>query len=441
MAFLGMRGTGDWVENQVPESWEEFIMREYPNGSTPLFAMQSMFKQQNVDSVDFHWWTKTLPTKAGAVTNIYIDSGLATPYVYATHQATHGIAEAVVYIKVAEVLVKEFKDSHGVLLRDSDQLLVDVRGRVVDVVVDGANSYVAVKLIEADDNHGTSASYNLATVDRILIYTSAVPQGSVPPEAVAYDPTQYDGLVQEFRDVLDLTDIALATRLRTGDAKAETKLDLFDTHSQDIENTAFWGKAYDGIGDNGKRLTMTGGIFDFVQTNVPANVLDYLTDSDSDYAGKTWLQAGKKWLNTYFMQLARYLSTGEAIAFCGDAALLGINDLAEAYGDIQLSVGQKDYGIEVTTWRIPGIKIHLKTHPLFSHEPTNQNTMVLLHPKNVKFCPLVGGGFNFRTKYEKNMQIPGQHSKVEGYYTVGGWKFYFPNQFMIMRNVGKDNTA
>ncbi|KKN73948.1 hypothetical protein LCGC14_0395130 [marine sediment metagenome] len=440
MAFLGMRGTGDWVTDQVPESWEEFIMREYPNGSAPLYAMQSMFREENVDSVDYHWWTKTLPTKAGDITNVYIDSGLATPYVYASHQSTYGIATAIVYVKLAAALVVEFKDTHLVLLRDSDQLLVDVRGEVKDVVVDGANSYIAVKLIEDDDNHGTSSSYNLATVDRVLIYSSAVPQGSVPPAAVAYDPTKYDGLVQEFRDVLDLTDIARATHLRTGDAYDEAKLELLDTHSQDIENTAFWGKAYDTSGDNGKRLTMTGGIFNFVADNAPANVLDYLTDTGSDYAGKTWLQAGKKWLNTYFMQLGRY-GENEVICFTGDAALLGINDLAEAYGDIQLKVSQQDYGIKVTTWIIPGLTVHFKTHPLFSHETTNQNTMVLLHPKNVKFSPLVGGGLNLRTSFETDMQIPGQHSKVDGFYTVGGWKFYFPNQFMVMRNVGKDNTA
>ncbi len=439
MAFLGMRGTGNWADNQVPESWEEFIMREYPNGSAPLYAMQSMFRQESVDSVDYHWWTKTLPTKAADLTNVYIDSALATPYVYGSHQTLHGVADAVVYVKVAAVFAGEVKDTHLVLLRDSDQLSVDIRGEVVDVVIDGANSYIAVKLIEADDNHTTSSSYNLATVDRILIYSNAVPQGSVAPEAVARDPVQYDGLIQEFRDVLDITDIARATHLRTGDAYDESKLDLLDDHSQDIENTGFWGIASDRTGANGKRITTTGGMFDFVQTNSSGNVLDYLTDSGSDYSGKTWLQAGKKWLNTYFMQLARYLK-GEAMCFCGDAALLGINELAEAYGDIQLTVGQKDYGIEVTTWKIPGITIHFKTHPLFSHETTNQHTMILFHPKNVKFSPLVGGGLNLATSFEENMQIPGQHSRVDGYYTVGGWKFYFPNQFMIMRNVGKNNA-
>ena len=85
MAFLGMRGTGDWADNVVPEDWAQYIMFEEPNGSAPMYAMQSMFRKEAVKSYKYHWWSETLPTEAGAVTSIYIDSGLGTAYVYATH--------------------------------------------------------------------------------------------------------------------------------------------------------------------------------------------------------------------------------------------------------------------------------------------------------------------------------------------------------------------
>ena len=39
MAFLGMRGTGDWVTDQRPKSWREVILQQYPNGSAPLTAI------------------------------------------------------------------------------------------------------------------------------------------------------------------------------------------------------------------------------------------------------------------------------------------------------------------------------------------------------------------------------------------------------------------
>ena len=91
MAFMGMRGNGDWTTDQRPKNWREVILHEYPNGDTPLTAIMSMMKSEETNDPEFNWWTKRLPVQSGAAA-IYIDVGLATAYVYATHQATHGIA-------------------------------------------------------------------------------------------------------------------------------------------------------------------------------------------------------------------------------------------------------------------------------------------------------------------------------------------------------------
>ena len=437
---MGMRGTGNWAENQVPESWAQYILHEYPNGSAPLYAMTSMFRQENVDSYKYHWWDKTLPTQAGAVTSVYIDAGLATEYTYAAVD-TYGIAGAVLYAKVALALAKEFKDGDMAALVTEDAMETIVRGIVQDTFHNGANSYIAIKLIEADDNAGTpSATASIQSADRIFKYGSAYPEGSTAPNAIMYDPNAYDNYVQNYRDTLDLTETAMATRLRTGDAYKEARADCAEAHSLGIEKSAFWGEKYNGTGHNGKPLRTTQGIYAFLQENNSANIVNYITDTDTDYAGKTWLQAGKKFLNTYLTRLFRYMK-GEAVAFCGDAALLGIMELAEAYGNIQLQTGTVSYGIDVTTWQIPAGRLHLKTHPLFSHETMFQNTMVIVNPANHKFCPLANGGKNFRTKFEKDMQLPGQHSKVDGFSTKGGWKHYFPNQSMWMNGIGKANTA
>lgn len=441
--FLGMRGSGDWTDNQVPQNWAQYILYEYPNGSAPLYAMTSMFRQETVDSYRFNWFSKSMPTQAGSVTNVYIDAALGTPYVYATHGPSgtgHGSAEGVVYAKVSASLAKEFNKGALAILRDSDELSVDTRGRVVDNYQNGSSSYVAIKLIQDDDGHTTSADYNLATVDRILRYGSGYPEGSNAPNSVMYDPDEYYNYVENFRNTLDMTLTGMATHLRTGDGYKEAKRECTELHSMDIENAAIWGYRYNGTGENGKPLRLSDGMIPFLERNNDDNIVDYKTDTDSDYAGKTWLQAGKKFLNNNITQVMKYVKNGELMAFCGDKALLAIQDLAEAYGDIQITPETKSYGLAVNTWHLPAGKIYLKSHPLFSHETTNQNLMVLFDPKNCKFCPLVGGGKNFRTKFEKNMQIPGQHSQVDGFSTKGGWKFYFENQFMVMRNVGEDNT-
>ena len=58
MAFLGMRGTGDWVTDQRPKSWREGILHEYPNGMAPLTAITSKMKNEKVDDPEFKSSTK-----------------------------------------------------------------------------------------------------------------------------------------------------------------------------------------------------------------------------------------------------------------------------------------------------------------------------------------------------------------------------------------------
>jgi len=47
--FLGMRGTGDWVDGQRPKNWREQILYLYPNGMAPLTAILSMLNSEKTD--------------------------------------------------------------------------------------------------------------------------------------------------------------------------------------------------------------------------------------------------------------------------------------------------------------------------------------------------------------------------------------------------------
>lgn len=432
--FLGMRGTGNWATNQVPESWRQMILHEFPNGSAPLTAMLSMMGTESIDSHTHHWWTKTLPSQGGAVTQIYIDAGLSTAYVYATHQATHGISGATVYVNVAEAVVKEFRAGHQVLLRDTDQLDVDIQGKVTDVAYNGASSYFALQLKEADDNHTTSSSYNIATVDRCLIIGNINPEGSDVPAAIGYDPVESDNRTQIWRNSLDMTNTAIAVKLRTGEAYQEAKRETLELHSIEMEKSAIWGINTTGTGANGKPERTAGGIVAYIRANASANIDDFR--NNTTYSGQTWLQGGKTWFNTFLATLFRY-AKDEVLCFCGDSALLGIQELAETFGDIKLSVGQKDFGIAVITWITPFGVVHFKTHPLFSYEATNQRSMLLFKPKNVRFKPLKGRD----TFFEKDVQIPGVDGKTDCYTTEGTWEHNFPNQFMMLNGVGAANTV
>jgi len=437
-AFLNMRGTGDWATNEAPQDWAEYVLYEYPNGMAPLYAMQSMFGKDTVSSHTYNWWTESLPTRAGAA-SVYIDSALTTAYVYATHQSTVGITGKVVYVKVSAALAKEFVPGDIVLLRDASWLAVDVTGSVTDVIINGASSCLAVELNEDDDNAGDDVEdYNLATVDYIIKLGSAYPEFSDAPIPMGYKPTAYSNHPEIFRNTFALSGSAQAEILRTGDPYKQDKRRCVERHSMDIELSGWFHEKRVTTGLNNKPKYITQGLLPFMRENNPSAVLNYETTTATAYSGQTWLQAGKTFLNTELAAVFRYLS-GEAVGWCGDGALQGIQDLAEIYGSIQLKVGEKSYGLRVVEWILPQGSLFLKTCPLFSRESTWTNMLVIGHPKNAKFCPKSGNGVNRDTKFQTNMQVPGQDGVLDGYMTEGGWKWHFPNQWRVLHGVGKDN--
>ena len=149
MAFLGMRGTGDWVTSQRPKGWREAILYEYPNGMAPLTAILAKLKSERVDDPEFYWWTKTLPTQRATVTGIYTNVGLSTAYV------SGGTAGDTLHFKMSAADESQFRAGHEVLLRDASDYDVDCVGKVISVKSNGASSYIEVSLLENDDNSKT----------------------------------------------------------------------------------------------------------------------------------------------------------------------------------------------------------------------------------------------------------------------------------------------
>ena len=54
MAFLGMRGNGDWTADQRPKNWRQKVLQLYPNGDAPLTAILSMMKNESTDDPEYN---------------------------------------------------------------------------------------------------------------------------------------------------------------------------------------------------------------------------------------------------------------------------------------------------------------------------------------------------------------------------------------------------
>lgn len=426
MPFLGMRGTGDWVENQRPENWRETILYLYPNGSAPLTAMLSMFSDEVTDDPVFHWWTKNLPAQGGDVTNVYTDAALSTAY-----SADNKSAGDTVYVKAAADVIQEFRTRHQVLLRDESNYNVDTTGKVIDRVINGADSYIAVKLLE-----DTDSSNDLGSADRVLVIGNMNPEGSTMPDSISYDPVEFDNFTQIFRTPLELTRTTRRTRLRTGDAYQEAKREALELHSIEMEKAMIWGVKSSGTGDNNKPERTTNGLLKFITANASQNVDDFT--QNSDFSGKTWLQGGEDWLDEQLERIFRFGAT-EKLALVGSGAMLAINRLAKVTGQIQLEPMSTEFGMQVTNWLTPFGSIYLKLHPLFSYELTNRNSMLILEPQKLKWR-FIDDTFFVEDPEDRRNRNHSLDGTQEEFITEGGLEVHHPSAFGYLNGVGKDNT-
>ncbi len=207
-AFAGMRGTGDWVTDQRPFHWRKDMLRIWPQGDMPLTAITANMRSIVVDDPKFNRWTKVLPSQAADLTNngVYTDVSGAVGAWTAYVLNSSGVVGDTVYCNMVEADAKQFRIRHLAMMRDSDNTTVDIRGEVVARGLNGANSYVAVKLIEADN---TTGSYDLSTVDRLLIIGNWSPEGAEAPAPVVEDPSSDYNLTQIWWNTLSQTGTAI----------------------------------------------------------------------------------------------------------------------------------------------------------------------------------------------------------------------------------------
>ena len=435
--FLGMRGTGDWATNQRPENWRETILYLYPNGSAPLTAIMSMLGDEKTDDPVFHWWTKTLPAQGGAISDVYTDA--ACTAALASAQST--AAGVTLYAKVTLSVATHFRVGHQVLLRDASDYAVDTNALVVSkATLDATYASIGVKLLETDGL--TDNSHDVSDADRILVIGNANSEGANMPDALSYDPVEWSNYTQIWRTPLSITRTARRTRLRTGDAYREAKRECLELHSIEMEKSMLWGYKSSGTGDNGKPRRTTMGLIRALQYGSDGSSNVGISDDyslNATYSGDTWLQSGKDWLDAYLEQIFRY-GRPEKLCFCGSGAMLGINQLAETYGTIQLQPRAKAYGIAVMEWITPFGIINLKTHPLFSFETTNRNSMVIFEPQDLRYRFIDDTTFFSEKSDQQNTGWTRRDGTDEEYLTEAGLEYHHPIGWGYLNGVGTDNS-
>lgn len=424
--FVGLRSTADLAADEMPESYRAGVLYLYPNGMAPLTGLTALLPSEPLtEGPIYHWWTQSFNPRRAAVTGVYSDTALSSAYV------SGGVAGSVLYVKLAAADTKHFRAGHQVLLRLSTDPTLDVNGKVLAVTVNGASSYLVVRLLEADDNSATST---LASADAVMVIGNINEQGGMRPTALSRSPEKFDNYAQIFRTSLDITRTLMKTKLRTEEAYARLKKDALEEHSVEMENGFLWGVKSVNTGDGGKPEYTTDGVVTLIKQH--GIVSNY--SLDTDYTGKTWLEKGADWIDAKLEEMFRYGSQ-ERLAFCGSGALLGIQRLVKELGFYSIGERTTSFGMKVLEWFTPFGSVTFRTHPLFSYEVTTRNAMLFLEPKNLKYR-YIDDTFFKPDNSDRAGGGTGKDGKEEEFLTEAGLEVHFPNTCGYFTGVGVDNT-
>lgn len=385
MAVLGMRGTGSWsTPDERPKNYRETILYMYPHDKAPLMAMLSKLQEEACDDPEFKVFIKGLPAQRALVNASGYDN-TTTPV-----DITFATAGDYKMFKVGHVVINE---------------------RTLEVM--WVNAVVSNK-ITVDRAIGGQAKVAGLENDAILVVGSRHAEGADVPTAIAYDPTVVTNYLQIFRNSLDQTNTARATRLRTGDQVKAAQKECMLLHHIEMEKAFLFGVAHEGTGTNSQPERGTKGMLFHIQSNV----LDYSAGLDID----TWeddLEA-----------LFRY-GSNQKLLLAGARVINVVNKLARINGHIQMVPKAETYGLTIWSYITPFGELMLKIHPLLSENATFNSWGFVFDMGQLRYRFLKGRD----TKYLTGRQSPGLDAVKDEYLTEAGLEGRFEQTHALIKNM------
>jgi len=416
-----------WATDERPKTFRQKILQLNPNGDAVLTAITSMMNNEKTTDPEFAWWEKQLPLQGGTANFYTTEDGTS-----ATSSPAVG---TVVYAKVSSTVAAHFRVGQAAASRTGYNASKSILGKVVSVKINGSDSRIGLKLLEAD-----SSDY-LATADYIGVAGNINPEGSTIPDVIGYKPVKKSNYTQIFRNPYQLTRTAKSTNLRTGDPWQRLRQEQLMLHGLDIERALIWGQASENVGTNGEPERTTRGILNFIKDatyGAPENMISFRDSSDSEFTGQTWADKGMDFVDRYLEHLFQYGST-EKLCLCGTGFLRALNRLARAHGHVNVTSGQTTFGLQVTRWLTPFGSVYFKTHPLFARNESDRWMGLFMEPKNLVIRVMQ----DTTLKTDQGVDVAGTvgyDGQKEEYLAELGLELHHPKTFMVWSGVGLDNV-
>ena len=248
------------------------------------------------------------------------------------------------------------------------------------------------------------------------------------PTGVNYDPTQFYNYTQIFRDTLEASRTAMKTRLRTGDSVREAKRECLEYHGIAIERALWHGERSSSVRNGKPQHTMRG-----IEKWIPNDNIKTANTTDG---------VDMEQMEEYLFEMFKYGSS-EKVGFCGNRALLTLNQIVRKNGKMNIQSGIKEFGMNVSRLTSPFGEIVLKSHPLFNQIGGGTTTaqayygleswLVVLDMENIKYVHMKDSD----TKYQPDLTPTGMDGMKSGYLTECSLEVHHGKTHYMIKNLAK----
>jgi hypothetical protein len=403
---VGIVSEPNRLADAKPGTWDPEIVYQVARGGMPILAVSNMLPAMTVKSRQARWPEQAWESQHGALTDAFAGPGFTNAI------AAAQLIDTEVILQMPEIEARKLVVHYTVQI-NSETNPATVVGLVTERVINGANSYAKVRIIEPDTDNVLSE-----TDIRFMILGTAVDDFSKLIEPIYHEPKYYNNWLQIQSESLSATGRELNEEERFNEKLySRMRNQAYQRFLRKREKAFLFGQKKPGndpeLSANNKPRTYSQGIVPALREHYPDNFYDFRTDTD--FSGQSWVAGAVDFMDKILLETGRYTTTNSLYAICGNRFRLGIKAIAEARGGWEITTETSKYGFKVDTIQSMEREVKFVTHPEFNENPRYQRSALLLDLDANNLRRMVYEG-------RDEMFIPNNQSSSTGFEWIDGIK-------------------
>jgi hypothetical protein len=266
-----------------------------------------------------------------------------------------------------------------------------------------------------------STAAALVDNDPVYIVGTAAEEGSLPRAVSSENPTKVDNYTEIFKRTMEASGTWLSSSNESTphDWNHQARKEFLE-HYKDIELAAWFGKAAELTGANGKKQRTTGGALQFMTSNQQAS-------------GGAWTLTE---VNDWIRLITRYGSKTKTV-FCS-RLVASVFD-THSLNKLQTHNGDETFGVSIKQWMSTNGTINIIPHPLFEGSPELDGLGVALDFKTqavgYRYLNGDGPGGSRDTHVQANVETPGRDGREDQILAECGFRFALPETGGVVTGV------